>query len=98
MSAWKLQTSENFLKALLNNNMDSVAKDFCLFYIKDATIDLFIYCIKNENEVFLKHALRNSVFPGTMLADSEIINEILNTFQLGVKTELLLNILIFCDF
>jgi hypothetical protein len=59
---WKIQSSENFLLALLLNRQDYIAQDFVKFYLKDATPELMVFCLRNVNENFLKFALGESIF------------------------------------
>ena len=59
---------------------------------------LFIFAIKNENEVFIKYALQETIFSLSMLTNSEIIEEILKTLESGARIELCFNILIYTDF
>jgi hypothetical protein len=60
--------------------------------------DLLKFAINNENEVFLKYAFRLEVFPAKILSSSLIITFLMDVLQDGTKTELMLNVLIFCDF
>lgn len=69
-----------------------------MFYIDNADTELMLYCLENANESFLKYSFRKTIFSSTILAQPTVINYILRTFKLGMKTELLLNLLIFADF
>ena len=64
---WKLKSTENFLKSLLNNKQDIIAADFGNFYSENATEDLLDFALRNENGYFLKHAFRRKIFPSSML-------------------------------
>lgn len=61
---WKIQSSENLLLALLLNRQDKIAQDFTKFYLKDAKPELMVFCLRNQNEQYLKFALNESIFGG----------------------------------
>lgn len=63
-----------------------------------ANNDLLKFAIDNENEVFLKYAFRLEVFDASILCKSEMIVYLMEVLRDGTKTELMLNVLIFCDF
>ncbi len=46
----------------------------------------------------VRYAFRNSIFASSMLNLKVIINNILELFDIGSKSELLLNVLLFADF
>ncbi len=95
---WKIKSTENILKSFLSNNMDVVANEFSLFYIDNADKDLMIYALDNYNELFLKYAFRNGIFSQNLLTQDDTIELLLTVLKDGVKIELLLNVLLFCDF
>ena len=75
---WKIQTRENMLNALLLNNCDVSAFKFTHLYIHDANnIDLLLLCMKNTNEYYLEHALRESIFGGHLINSHAFIEDIL---------------------
>jgi len=43
----------------------------------DADIDLMIFALRNYNEIFLKFALRQSIFGANFLVKNKLIEEIL---------------------
>eukprot|EP00347_Sterkiella_histriomuscorum_P019128 403342842 len=51
---WRIQSTENILKALLKNNRDEIACEVCLYYIDYCDKDLFNFALLNFNETFLK--------------------------------------------
>ncbi len=57
-----------------------------------------IFALRNYNEIFLKYALRNTIFGSDFLVNPKMINEILNILKSKTKTELILNCLIFAEF
>lgn len=89
VAGWKITMKEhNTLLSLLKNNMDHVANKYSDFFIPEAEIDVFIFAIKNENSIFLKHALVDSIFSISMLANERIIKELLHNLQKGSRLEL----------
>ena len=98
VAQWKLKSTENILKSLLVNKMDTIAKDVALFYSERADKELLKYCLHNNNEIFLKYALRSQIFRVSYLNEDELINLILGIMEEGTKTEMLLNTLLFADF
>ena len=60
--------------------------------------DLLEFAIDNENEVFLKYAFRLEVFAPKILSSVKMINFLMDVLKDGTKTELMLNVLIFCEF
>ena len=69
-----------------------------MFYIDNADKDVLIFALHNYNEIFLKYALRNSIFGSNILTQEGIIEQILKIFSTGAKSELILNVLLFSDF
>lgn len=68
VAGWKIKPeNESMLKSLLKNNADHAACKYIDFYVEDANIELFIFTIRNENEEFIKHALKESVYNMSML-------------------------------
>ena len=100
VAGWKIKPGgkESMLRSLLRNNADSAASKYCNFYILDADIDLLIYAIRNENEEFIKHALKSLIFNVNMLSEIKIIKELLENLNEGRHIELCLNIIIYVDF
>jgi hypothetical protein len=99
VAGWKIKPdNESMLKSLLRNNADMAACKHSGFYIMDADIELFIYSIRNENDEFIKHALKESVFTINMLSDPILIDELIESLQDGRHIELCLNIMTYSDF
>ena len=94
--AWKVKTTENLLKSLLMNNMDTIAVEYTNFYIEKANKVLLLFCIDNNNELFLKNTLQSQIFT-QHLSKSDIINYILGKLEHGTNTEMLLNVLLYTD-
>jgi len=69
-----------------------------LFYIDNADRDLLIFALSNFNEIFLKHALRNSILGANLLVQPYVIEKILGQLKRDAKSELILNVLLFSDF
>jgi hypothetical protein len=67
MATWKLRTTENILKSLLKHHMDIVANEVSLFYLDNADEQLLLFAMQNFNEIFLKHALRNSIIGSNIM-------------------------------
>ena len=57
-----------------------------------------VFCIDNQNEIFLKYALQTSIFSAQHIKSDNVMAEILKQLRLKLKTEFILNILIFADF
>lgn len=57
-----------------------------------------VFAIRNQNEVFLKFALSDSIFGSDFFENQKVREEILNNIELKAKTEFYLNILLFADF
>ena len=96
---WNLMSNENILKSLLINGHDMIAADFGYVYRKQhAHIDLLKFALNNENELFLKFALKFDVFESGLLETKDMIDTIMKTLIDGTKTELILNVCIYSDF
>ena len=66
-------------------------------YIDNADTQLLKFALNNFNELFLKHALRNSIIGSQVMIDKEIVNEIFGLFRKRMRSELVLNVLLFSD-
>ncbi len=67
-------------------------------YVDYADVQLLKFALNNFNEYFLKHALRNSIIGSQLMIDKEVINEIFTLFKKRMRSELILNVLLFSDF
>lgn len=54
--------------------------------------------IDNENVEFLKFALKQGVFSHSILVQDKIVGKILSNLKNSIKTEMIFNILTYCDF
>lgn len=86
------------LMALLKHNIDAVASSCANEYQKDADRHLLEFAIENENIVFLKKALQDSIFSLNLINDPLIIRKLLDKIHSGLNIELVCNVLIFADF
>ena len=66
-------------------------------YIDNADNELLKFALNNFNELFLKHALRNSIIWSQVMIDKDIVNEIFSLFRKRMRSELILNVLLFSD-
>jgi hypothetical protein len=60
--------------------------------------NLMVFALRNYNEVFLKYALKTSIFGLSLLSTSTIIDEFLTILKTNTMNELVLNCLLFADF
>ena len=95
---WELKSNENILQSLLINGKDMMAANYGHTQQQHANDGLLKFAIDNENEVFLKYAFRYEVFDGAILCTANNITYLMEVLRDGTKTELMLNVLIFCDF
>lgn len=94
-------SNENFLKSLLINGHDRIAAEYGHIHRKagHAGIELMQFALDNENELFLKLALKKQgVFENDLLIHNNMINIIKKTLIDGTKTELILNVCLYTDF
>jgi hypothetical protein len=75
-----------------------IAADYGHDHRMHAHIDLLKFALFNENELFLKFALRYDVFESGLLDTKDMIDTIMKTLIDGTKTELMLNVCIYSDF
>jgi hypothetical protein len=66
-------------------------------YLDYINIELLSFCILNNNELFLKFCLRNGIYTAVMLQTPALIDEVLRILQLGAKTELILNVIMYMN-
>lgn len=99
ISDWRLSIKgENMLLALCQCNMDAIACSAAPFYPYDASDQLFNLCIDNENEVFMKYALQESLFDLKLLEHDNVISNILTTIEKGQRLDLCFNVLTYANF
>lgn len=82
----------------MTNNLDLIAGDYAHVHRNHADVDLLKFALNNENELFLKLALRNDVFESGLLETKDMVDTIMKTLIDGTKTELILNVCIYCEF
>jgi hypothetical protein len=97
VALWRLKSTENVLKAMLKNNMDDIALKYVLMYIDYVDTELLAFCIMNNNETFLKYCLNNGVYTTLVLAQPDLIDEVLRILCTGTKTELILNVMMYMN-
>jgi hypothetical protein len=98
VARWNLDSTENFLKSMLINRQDVIISEFSSFYASYADDELLQFAINNSNQLFLKYALKNSIFEVSGINHPEMIQFILIILKQGTKIELVLNVLIYADF
>jgi hypothetical protein len=94
---WRLKSSENFLMAMLMNRQDVIACEYANYYLRDAKKKLFRFALRNQNEIFLKYALNNSIFGESLFKQEKIKKELMDMLKLKTKTEFVLNVCLFAD-
>jgi hypothetical protein len=94
---WRLDSTENFLMAMLINRQDVIACDFANYFLTDCNEKLFRFALRNQNEIFLKYALNEALFSEQMFQVKEIREEIMTMIRLKSKTEFILNVCLFAD-
>lgn len=67
MASWKLNSTENVIRSILNNSCDIVANEYALTYIKNCTEDLLIFAIDNQNEQFIKQSFKVGIYMALIL-------------------------------
>ena len=102
VAQWKLRSNENFLMSMLINRHDMIAAEYGEFYpscIEGENGHLLLkYAISNSNEIFLKYAFKNALFPDFITKEnSERVEELLSILNQGTQVELILNIFIYAD-
>lgn len=97
---WKLSSDgEDVLLALLQCNMDTIATNWADTYFEPERKDeLFKFAVKNENELFMKFALKEAKFDHTVVDNHDNIDMILTYIEKGFKFSYGWNILIYCNF
>eukprot|EP00347_Sterkiella_histriomuscorum_P007582 403348366 len=95
---WKFESKENILKILCDLGHERIATKFMFDQIKFANKEFFFYCVINEKQYFLKHALRSQFFDGDYMNESQMIYSVVHDLQKGQKIIFNLNLLLFSDF
>lgn len=75
---WKFETRENILKILCDLGHERIATKFMFDHIKFANKEFFFYCVLNEKQYFLKHALRSQYFDGDYMNESQMIYSVIS--------------------
>jgi hypothetical protein len=102
VARWKLTSNESFLMSMLMNRHDFIAAEYGEYYPQniegEAGYELMKYAITNSNEIFLKYAFKNGLFPDFLTKEnSERVEELLSILNQGTQVELILNIFIYAD-
>lgn len=63
------------------------------YYATDVNKELFLYCMTNGNEIFMKEALKKSAFDLNIFKEEIVISQIITQLNQGSRTNYLLNIL-----
>ena len=97
---WKLPSDgEDVLLALLEWNMDTIATNWAEMYFEpENKNNLFKFALRNENEMFMKFALKEAKFDNTVVDNQENITKILEYMEKGFKFSFCWNILIYSNF
>ena len=82
---------------MLRNRQDVIACDFVSFYMRDASVKLFQFCLRNQNEIFLKYALNQGIFKENDFLEQNIKTELMTMLRLKLKTTFVLNVCLFAD-
>ena len=64
---WRLKSNENIIQSMLVNRQDAIVNAYEAFYREDQKHELFIFCIKNQNEIYLKNALQKAIYGASEL-------------------------------
>lgn len=84
---WRLSSDgEDVLLALLQCNMDTIATNCADIYFEpESRNNLFKFAVKNENELFMKFALKQAKFDHSVVDNPENIDMILTYIEKGFK-------------
>lgn len=74
MIRWNVITDDNILIALLKHSFDTLALEYMGFYVEDINKELFLYCMINGNEIFMKEALSKSAFDLLIFKEEIVID------------------------
>jgi len=58
----------------LKHGFDELALEYMGFYVEDINKELFMYCMTNGNEIFMKEALTKSAFDLLIFKEELVIN------------------------
>jgi len=86
-------TDDNILISLLKESQDYLALEVMGYYAVDVNKELFLYCMTNGNEIFMKEALKKSAFDLNIFKEEIVISQIITQLNQGSWTNYLLNIL-----
>jgi hypothetical protein len=96
---WKLEQSENFMMSLLINRQDDIAKLYIHHYLNEVSDStLMLFALRNNNETFMKHALKESLFGMQFLSEAAVVAEMLYLLSTRGKTEFILNTMLYANF
>jgi len=96
---WHLEQSENFMMSLLINRQDDIAKLYIQHYLHEVNdSSLMVFALRNNNETFMKHALKESLFGMQFLSEPTVVAEMLYLLSTRAKTDFILNTMPFANF
>lgn len=97
ISNWKMQTKDNFLKALLHHDHDDLAIKMIGYYIGDMNSELLIYCLDHGKEKFFNKSLELIAFNKYLFKEDHVADKLLDLLKSGSNTIYYLNILTMID-
>jgi hypothetical protein len=57
-----------------------------------------VFCLRNQNEHYLKFALNESIFAANYFEQPEVREELMQILQYKANTTMVLNVLLYADF
>mgnify|MGYP000923922538 CR=1 FL=1 len=98
---WKLNMEENILEALLLHKKDKIALDYIGIYSQFLDnphgANLFLFSIKNKNDLFTKEVLLKSIFDKQIFKEDNVVACMIGMMDDGSKTNFILNTLNMID-
>jgi hypothetical protein len=94
---WKLESKDNFLKALLYHEYEQMAIDLMGYYFHDMTKELLIFCLDHGKEKFFSKSLELAAFNKFIFKNDDVVNKFLELLKSGTNTNYYLNILTLVD-
>jgi hypothetical protein len=86
------------LKILNEIGHERVASKFVKDYTEYNTWDFFFYCMIEDKQYFIKHALRENYFDVDFMSKKGAIGWIIDELRIGTNIIYNLNLLLFTDF
>lgn len=94
---WRLESKDNFLKALLYHEHEQMAIDLMGYYFHDMTKELLIFCLDHGKEKFFSKSLELAAFNKFIFKTDDVVNKFLELLKSGSQTNYYLNILTLVD-